>query len=59
MARGNRREPIFLDKEDSKQFVKALGEVCAMTGCRFDSLISSIAQSEQQSEKEDVSRFAH
>ena len=32
MARGNRREPIFLDKEDGKQFVKALGEVCAMTG---------------------------
>jgi hypothetical protein len=59
MARGNRREPIFLDKEDSKQFVKALGEVCAITGCRLDSLISSIAQSEQQSEKEDVSRFAH
>jgi putative transposase len=26
MARGNRREPIFLDKEDGKQFVKALGE---------------------------------
>ena len=34
MARGNRREPIFLDKEDGKQFVKALGEVCAMTGWR-------------------------
>ena len=28
MARGNRREPIFLDKEDGKQFVKALGK-CA------------------------------
>jgi hypothetical protein len=27
MARGNRREPIFLDQEDGKQFVKALGEV--------------------------------
>jgi putative transposase len=26
MARGNRREPIFLDKEDGKQFVKTLGE---------------------------------
>jgi hypothetical protein len=36
--------------------VKALGEVCAMTGCRLDSLIS---QSKQQSEKENVSRFAH
>jgi hypothetical protein len=59
MARGNRREPIFLDKEDGKQFVKALGEVCAMTRCRLDSLISSIAQSKQQSEKENVSRFAH
>jgi hypothetical protein len=34
MARGNRREPIFLDQEDGKQFVKALGEVCAMTGWR-------------------------
>ena len=34
MARGNRREAIFLDKEDGKQFVKALGEVCAMTGWR-------------------------
>ena len=32
MARGNRPEPIFLDKEDGKQFVTALGEVCAMTG---------------------------
>jgi putative transposase len=30
MARGNRREPIFLDKEDGKQFVEALEEVCAM-----------------------------
>src|SRR4029077_1417300 len=34
MARGNRREPIFLDQKDGKQFVKALGEVCAMTGWR-------------------------
>src|SRR5713226_10010414 len=34
MARGNRREAIFLDQEDAKQFVKALGEVCAMTGWR-------------------------
>ncbi len=34
MARGNRREAIFLDTEDAKQFVKALGEVCAMTGWR-------------------------
>jgi hypothetical protein len=59
MARGNSREPIFLDKEDGKQFVKALGEVCAMTGWRLDSLLSSIAQPKQQSEKENVSRFAH
>jgi putative transposase len=26
MARGNRRQAIFLDKEDGKQFVKTLGE---------------------------------
>jgi putative transposase len=43
MALGNRREPIFLDQEDGKQFVKALGEVCAMTGWR----------------EENASRFAH
>ena len=44
MARGNRREPIFLNG--------TVNSLC-------DWLISSIAQSEQQSEKEDVSRFAH
>jgi hypothetical protein len=41
MARGNRREPIFLDKEDGKQFVKALGEVCAMTAKRRNRQVPS------------------
>ncbi|HEY2714054.1 MAG TPA: transposase [Chthoniobacterales bacterium] len=34
MARGNRREHIFLDQEDRERFVQTLGEVCAMTGWR-------------------------
>jgi REP element-mobilizing transposase RayT len=34
MARGNRREPIFLDQEDRHRFVKALAQACAMTGWR-------------------------
>ena len=34
MARGNRREVIFLDDEDRGLFVQALGEACAMTGWR-------------------------
>ncbi len=34
MARGNRREAIFLDDEDRGLFVQALGEACAMTGWR-------------------------
>jgi len=34
MARGNRREAIFLDQADRELFVKALGEVCTMTGWR-------------------------
>ena len=34
MARGNRREAIFLDQEDRRGFVQALGEACAMTGWR-------------------------
>ncbi len=34
MARGNRREAIFLDEEDRRLFVQALGEACAMTGWR-------------------------
>ena len=32
MARGNRREAIFLDDEDRRLFVQTLGEACAMTG---------------------------
>jgi REP element-mobilizing transposase RayT len=34
MARGNRREAIFLDEEDRRFFLKAVGEACAMTGWR-------------------------
>ena len=34
MARGNRREDIFRDETDRKFFLKALGEVCGMTGWR-------------------------
>jgi REP element-mobilizing transposase RayT len=34
MARGNRREKIFLDEADRGHFLEALGEACAMTGWR-------------------------
>jgi REP-associated tyrosine transposase len=34
MARGNRREAIFLDDEDRRLFVQTLGQACAMTGWR-------------------------
>jgi REP element-mobilizing transposase RayT len=34
MARGNRREEIFLDEEDRRFFLKAVSEVCAQTGRR-------------------------
>ena len=34
MARGNRWEAIFLDDEDRRFFLKAVGEACAMTGWR-------------------------
>jgi putative transposase len=34
MARGNRREEIFLDEEDRRFFLKAVSEVCAQTGWR-------------------------
>jgi REP element-mobilizing transposase RayT len=34
MARGNRRENIFLGDDDRGDFLKALGEACAMTGWR-------------------------
>ena len=30
--RGDRREPIFLDEEDRKGFLQALGRACAKTG---------------------------
>lgn len=32
MARGNRREVIFLDDEDREMFLRTLGEACKMTG---------------------------
>lgn len=32
MSRGDRREPIFLDDEDRKTFLRTLGEVCEKTG---------------------------
>ena len=32
MARGNRREEIFLDEEDGRFFLKAVSKVCAQTG---------------------------
>jgi hypothetical protein len=28
MSRGDRREPIFLDDEDRKTFLRTLGEAC-------------------------------
>ena len=34
MARGNRREPIFLDEADYRYFLKTFGEACEMTGWR-------------------------
>ena len=35
MARGNRRECVFLDDDDRRYFLKALSEACAMTGWRM------------------------
>jgi REP element-mobilizing transposase RayT len=32
MSRGDRREPIFLDDEDRKTFLRTLGEACEKTG---------------------------
>ena len=34
MARGNRREEIFLDEEDRRFSLKAVSEVCAQMGWR-------------------------
>ena len=34
MARGNRREAIFLDDEDRQLFGQTLRKACAMTGWR-------------------------
>jgi len=34
MARGNRRENIFLDDEDRGFFLRTLGEACERTGWR-------------------------
>ncbi len=35
MARGNRRDWIFVDDEDRETFLRTLGEVCGMTGWRI------------------------
>ena len=35
MARGNRRESIFLDDEDRRIFLRSLAEACGMTGWRI------------------------
>lgn len=35
MARGNRRENIFLDDDDRRFFLKTLAEACGMTGWRI------------------------
>ena len=32
MARGNRREEIFVDDDDRRFFLKAVSEACGMTG---------------------------
>jgi REP element-mobilizing transposase RayT len=34
MAKGNRREAIFLDDEYRRMFLRSLGEACGMTGWR-------------------------
>ena len=34
MARGNRRQIIFVDDDDRRFFLKALSETCGMTGWR-------------------------
>jgi putative transposase len=34
MARGNRREKIFMDEEDRRFFLRTLGEACVRTGWR-------------------------
>ncbi len=34
IARGNRREAVFLDDDDRRFFLKALGEACERTGWR-------------------------
>ena len=34
MARGNRRERIFVDDEDRRMFLKTIGKACEMTGWR-------------------------
>jgi REP element-mobilizing transposase RayT len=39
MARGNRREAIFLDDEDRRFFLHALGQACQMTGWRIHAWI--------------------
>lgn len=34
MARGNRREAIFMDDEDREVFLSTLGQACERTGFR-------------------------
>ena len=38
MSRGDRREPIFLDDEDRKTFLRTLGEACEKTGWQVHAL---------------------
>ncbi len=39
MARGNRRDAIFLDDDDRRYFLKALAEVCGRTGWQVHSWV--------------------
>ena len=39
MARGNRREDIFLDDDDRRFFLKALSQACEMTGWRVQAWV--------------------
>jgi REP element-mobilizing transposase RayT len=39
LDRGDRREAIFLDDEDRRQFVRTLGETCARTGWRIHAFV--------------------
>ena len=41
MARGNRREAIFLDDDDRKFFLHTLGEACWQTGWRVHACVQT------------------